>query len=41
MNKAFSMIESRFQNRKQHTFKEELAEIEHALDIVQTKLFYN
>lgn len=40
MNEAFAIVESRFQIRLQHASKEDLAEIDRALDILQTKLFY-
>ena len=40
MNKAFSSIESRFLNRIQNASKEDLEDIDRALDILQTKLFY-
>ncbi|MEH7094915.1 MarR family winged helix-turn-helix transcriptional regulator [Neobacillus vireti] len=40
MNEAFSYIESRFLTRMQNASEEDLAEIEHALDILQTKVFY-
>jgi DNA-binding MarR family transcriptional regulator len=40
MNEAFAIVESRFQSRLQHASKEDLAEIDRALDILQTKLFY-
>jgi len=40
MNGAFSTIESQFQHRIQHATKEDLEEINRALDILQKKLFY-
>jgi MarR family transcriptional regulator, teicoplanin-associated locus regulator len=40
MNEAFASIEARFLDRIQNTSKEDLEEIERALDILQTKLFY-
>ncbi|WHY87094.1 MarR family transcriptional regulator [Neobacillus novalis] len=40
MNEAFACVESRFQNRIQNASKEDLEDIERALDILQTKLFY-
>lgn len=40
MNKAFATIESRFLKRIQNASKEELDDIERAIDILQTKLFY-
>ena len=40
MNKAFASIESRFLNRIQNASKEDLEDIDRALDILQTKLFY-
>ncbi|PZX04842.1 hypothetical protein C7437_10391 [Psychrobacillus insolitus] len=40
MNKAFLSIESRFLNRIQNASKEDLEDIDRALDILQTKLFY-
>lgn len=39
MNKAFATIETRFFNRIQHASKEDLEEIEYALDILQRKVF--
>ncbi len=40
MNEAFASIESRFLNRIQHASKEDLEDIDRALNILQTKLFY-
>ncbi|MEI4769796.1 MarR family winged helix-turn-helix transcriptional regulator [Psychrobacillus sp. FJAT-51614] len=40
MKEAFDSIESRFQNRIQDTSKEDLEEIERAIDLLQEKLFY-
>ncbi|QED49874.1 MarR family winged helix-turn-helix transcriptional regulator [Cytobacillus dafuensis] len=40
MNEAFASIEARFLNRIQNASKEDLEDIERALDILQTKLFY-
>ncbi|HFU7070925.1 hypothetical protein [Bacillus cereus] len=40
MNEAFACIQARFLNRIQNTSKEDLEEINHALDILQEKLFY-
>lgn len=40
MNEAFASIESRFLNRIQNASKEDLDDIERALDILQEKLFY-
>ncbi len=40
MNKAFTSIESRFLERIQNASKEDLNEIEAAIDILQTKIFY-
>ena len=40
MNEAFATVESRFLNRIQNASKEDLDDIEQALDILQTKLFY-
>ena len=40
MNEAFAFIESRFLTRMQKASEEDLAEIEHALDILRTKVFY-
>lgn len=40
MNEAFAFIESRFLTRMQNASEKDLAEIEHALDILQTKVFY-
>lgn len=40
MNEAFACVESRFQNRIQNASKEDLEDIDRALDILQTKLFY-
>lgn len=41
MSEAFASVESRFLNRIQHASNEELEEIDHALNILQTKLFYS
>lgn len=40
MNEAFGTIESRFIHRIKNASKEDLQEIEQAIDILQTKLFY-
>jgi DNA-binding MarR family transcriptional regulator len=40
MNESFGCVESRFLQRIQNASKEDLADIDHALDILQTKLFY-
>ncbi|MDQ0199318.1 MarR family winged helix-turn-helix transcriptional regulator [Neobacillus ginsengisoli] len=40
MNAAFASIESRFLNRINNASKEDLVDIDRALDILQTKLFY-
>lgn len=40
MNEAFASIESRFLERIQNATKEDLKDIESALDILHTKLFY-
>ena len=40
MNKAFVCVESRLMNRIQNASKEDLEEIDRALEILQTKLFY-
>lgn len=40
MNEAFAIVESRFQSRLQNASKEDLEDIERAMDILQTKLFY-
>ena len=40
MKEAFATIESRFLDRIQNASKEDLHEIDQALDILQTKLFY-
>ncbi|WP_028401948.1 MarR family winged helix-turn-helix transcriptional regulator [Ectobacillus panaciterrae] len=40
MNEAFACIQARFLNRIPNTSKEDLEEIDRALDILQTKLFY-
>lgn len=40
MRKAFENIESRFLARIQNSTKEDLKEIEHALDVLHEKLFY-
>lgn len=40
MNEAFSTIESRFLKRIQNVSKEDLEDIEQAIDILQKKLFY-
>ncbi|MCH6267160.1 MarR family winged helix-turn-helix transcriptional regulator [Neobacillus citreus] len=39
MNEAFACVESRFQNLIQNASKEDLEDINHAIDILQTKLF--
>lgn len=40
MNEAFTIIESRFLQRIQNASNEDLDEIQRAIDILQTKLFY-
>jgi DNA-binding MarR family transcriptional regulator len=40
MDKAFQCIETRFLNRMQKASKEDIEEIERAIDILQRKLFY-
>ncbi|MBM7656350.1 MarR family winged helix-turn-helix transcriptional regulator [Neobacillus cucumis] len=40
MNEAFAFIESRFLHRMQNASEEDLAEIERALEILQSKVFY-
>ncbi len=40
MNEAFACIESHFLNRIQNASKEDLEDIDLALDILRTKLFY-
>ncbi|QNU03233.1 MarR family winged helix-turn-helix transcriptional regulator [Peribacillus butanolivorans] len=40
MNEAFAIVESRFQIRLQHASKADIEDIERAMDILQTKLFY-
>lgn len=40
MNEAFSTVELRFLDRIQHASTEDLQEIERAIDLLQTKLFY-
>ncbi|MFD4817750.1 MarR family winged helix-turn-helix transcriptional regulator [Peribacillus butanolivorans] len=40
MNEAFAIVESRFQSRIRNASKEDIEDIEHAMDILQTKLFY-
>ncbi|BBH22968.1 hypothetical protein Back11_43130 [Paenibacillus baekrokdamisoli] len=40
MNEAFKRIETRFLQRIQKTSEEELGEIERALDVLQSKVFY-
>ncbi len=40
MKEAFATIEFRFLKRIQNASKEDLEDIEHAIDILQTKLFY-
>ena len=40
MNKAFVCVESRLINRIQNASKEDLEDIDRALDILQTKLLY-
>ncbi|MGG0658744.1 MarR family winged helix-turn-helix transcriptional regulator [Rummeliibacillus pycnus] len=41
MNEAFATIQTRFQNRIQNASEQDLEEIEQAITILQTKLFYN
>lgn len=41
MNEAFATIETRFLNRIQNASKEDLKEIEHAIDTLHKKLFYS
>ncbi|WP_312470664.1 MarR family transcriptional regulator [Neobacillus sp.] len=40
MNESFACVESRFLQRIQNATNDDLADIDHALDILQTKLFY-
>ncbi|KOO51070.1 MarR family transcriptional regulator [Viridibacillus arvi] len=40
MNETFKLVESRFLNRIQHTSEEDLEDIDRALDVLQSKLFY-
>jgi MarR family transcriptional regulator, teicoplanin-associated locus regulator len=40
MKEAFKCVETRFQERIQGTSEEELKEIEHALDVLRSKVFY-
>lgn len=40
MNEAFASIESRFLSRIENASAEELAEINHALDVLHSKIFY-
>ncbi|HBI05011.1 MAG TPA: MarR family transcriptional regulator [Paenibacillaceae bacterium] len=40
MDKSFQLIETRFLNRIQNASKEDLDEIDQAIDILQRKLFY-
>lgn len=40
MNETFKLVESRFLNRIQNASEEDLEEIDHALDVLQSKLFY-
>jgi hypothetical protein len=40
MNEAFACIESHFRNRIQNASEEDLEDINLALDILRTKLFY-
>ncbi|WP_416827928.1 hypothetical protein [Ectobacillus polymachus] len=40
MNEAFATIESHFLKPIQNVSKEDLNDIERAIDILQTKLFY-
>lgn len=40
MNEAFQGIGSRFAKRIEHISEDELKEIEHALDLLQRKVFY-
>ncbi|QOV11590.1 MarR family winged helix-turn-helix transcriptional regulator [Viridibacillus arvi] len=40
MNETFKLVESRFLNRIQHASEEDLEDIDRALDVLQSKLFY-
>ncbi|ETT86196.1 MarR family transcriptional regulator [Viridibacillus sp. FSL R5-0477] len=40
MNETFKLVESRFLNRIIHASEEDLEDIDRALDILQSKLFY-
>lgn len=40
MNEAFTLVESRFLNRIQNASKEDLEDIDRALSILQSKLFF-
>ncbi len=39
MNEAFACVEVRFQQLMQNVTEEDLAEIQHALNVLQSKLF--
>jgi MarR family transcriptional regulator, teicoplanin-associated locus regulator len=41
MKEAFASIESRFLERIQNTTLEDLKDIEHSIEVLQTKLFYS
>ncbi|MNG39435.1 hypothetical protein D3C84_1275160 [compost metagenome] len=41
MNAAFQGIEARFLERIQHVSEEDLAQIDFALDVLQSKVFYS
>ncbi|MEX3622362.1 MarR family winged helix-turn-helix transcriptional regulator [Viridibacillus arvi] len=40
MNETFKLVESRFLNRIKHASEEDLEDINRALDVLQSKLFY-
>ncbi|MFJ9462246.1 MarR family winged helix-turn-helix transcriptional regulator [Viridibacillus arvi] len=40
MNETFKLVESRFLNRIKHASEEDLEDIDRALDVLQSKLFY-
>ncbi|MFE6168654.1 MarR family winged helix-turn-helix transcriptional regulator [Viridibacillus arvi] len=40
MNETFKLVESRFLNRIQNASEEDLEDIDRALDVLQSKLFY-
>ncbi|MFF3099744.1 MarR family winged helix-turn-helix transcriptional regulator [Viridibacillus arvi] len=40
MNETFKLVESRFLDRIQHASEEDLEDIDRALDVLQSKMFY-